>query len=305
MVQELQKHPELHGVLVALITPFTDDGSKIDEGRLKAHIDHIIDAGCHGLVPGGSTGEFAAMDIDERKQLAALCVKYAAGRVPVVVGVGSTNVREVLELSVHAAESGAGALMVVPPFYDAPNYEQLRKFLSDVSNASNLPIVYYHIPAASGSALTPSQIAGLSEVGVQYLKDTSRNAPSYTEVVCAHSDKITAFNGWDTLTFNGLALGAKGCVWGASNIIPELSFQLWDAISVKKDLELGRSLWEKIFPICHFLEQHNYSSAVKTAMEIQGFKTGGVRAPFSLLKDEARAELRTILVAAGLQVAEE
>lgn len=305
MVQELQRHPELHGVLVALITPFTDDGSKIDEARLKAHIDHIIDAGCHGLVPGGSTGEFAAMDLSERKQLTALCVKYAAGRVPVVVGVGSTNVREVLDLSVHAADAGAAALMVVPPFYDAPSYEQLQKFLSDVSKASSLPIVYYHIPAASGMALTPSQIAGLSETGVQYLKDTSGNAPSYTEVICAHSDKITAFNGWDTLTFNSLALGAKGCVWGASNIIPELSFQLWDAISVKKDLELGRSLWKKIFPICHFLEQHNYSSAVKTAMEIQGFRTGGVRAPFSLLQDEPRVELKKLLVEAGLQVAEE
>lgn len=296
---------ELHGVLVALITPFTDDASKIDEARLKSHIDRIVDAGCHGLVPGGSTGEFAAMDLEERKQLTALCVKYAAGRVPVIVGVGSTNVREVLALSVHAAESGAAALMVVPPFYDAPNYEQLQKFLSDISSASNLPIVYYHIPSASGTSLTPGQIAGLSDVGVQYLKDTSGNAPAYTEMLCLHSDKITAFNGWDTLTFNSLALGAKGCVWGASNIIPELSFQLWDAISVKGDLELGRSLWKKIYPICHFLEQHNYSSAVKTAMEIQGFRTGGVRAPFSLLQDKPMAELRSLLVDAGLQVSEE
>lgn len=296
---------ELTGVLVALITPFTDDGSKIDETRLKSHIEHIIDAGCHGLVPGGSTGEFAAMDLDERKQLTALCVKYTAGRIPVVVGVGSTDVREVLALSVHAAESGAAALMVVPPFYDAVNYEQLRKFLSDISSASNLPIVYYHIPSASGTSLTPQQVAGLSDVGVQYLKDTSGNAPAYTEMLGLHSEKITAFNGWDTLTFNSLALGAKGCVWGASNIIPELSVQLWDAISVKGDLELGRRLWKKIYPICHFLEQHNYSSAVKTAMEIQGFRTGGVRAPFSLLEDKSRAELRSLLVDAGLQVSEE
>lgn len=305
MVQDLKIQQELHGVLVALITPFTDDGTKIDEGRLKDHIDRIIDSGCHGLVPGGSTGEFTAMDINERKQLTALCVKYAAGRVPVVAGVGSTNSREVLELSTHAAESGASALMIVPPFYDAPNYEQLRDLFSEVSTASKLPIVYYNIPSASGVSLTPKEIAGLSEVGVQYLKDTSGNAPAYTEMICAFSDQITAFNGWDTLTFYGLAIGAKGCVWGASNIIPELSFQLWEAISVKKDLELGRNLWEKIFPICHFLEQHNYPSAVKTAMELQGIRTGGVRKPFSLLQEQPRTVLRKLLVDAGLHVTEE
>jgi dihydrodipicolinate synthase/N-acetylneuraminate lyase len=70
-------------------------------------------------------------------------------------------------------------------------------------------------------------------------------------------------------------------------------------------LELGRSLWKKIFPICHFLEQHNYPSAVKTALELQGFRTGGVRKPFSLLQDQPRIELRKLLVDAGLQVTEE
>ena len=291
---------ELSGVLVALVTPFTDDGKAIDGSRLEAHIEHIIKSGCHGLVPGGSTGEFTAMDLGERKQLVELCVKYAAGRVPVVAGVGSTSTREVLEPATHAAKAGATALMIVPPFYDPPNYEQLRELMSEVSSASKLPIVYYHIPSASGVSLIPQQIADLSEVGVAYLKDTSGNVPAYTEMLFGLSDKITAFNGWDTLTFSGLAAGAKGCVWGASNIIPELSFQLWDALAVKKDLDLGQELWKKIWPICKFLESYNYPSAVKTAMELQDIKTGGVRKPFSLLEGEPRVELSRILVNAGL-----
>ncbi|KAJ9604924.1 hypothetical protein H2200_010313 [Cladophialophora chaetospira] len=302
MVRELKPGEELHGVLVALTTPFVDDGSKIDATRLETHINHIIDSGCHGLVPGGTTGEFTAMDLNERKHLTELCVKYAAGRVPVVAGVGSTNTREILDLSMHAAKAGATALMIVPPFYDPPNFEQLRELLAEVSEASKLPIVYYHIPSASGVSLNPQQLASLSEVGVKYLKDTSGNAPAYTELVFALADKITAFNGWDTLTFYGLAAGAKGCVWGASNIIPELSFQLWDAVAVKKDLELARELWKKIFPLCKFLEQHNYPSAVKTAMELQGIKTGGVRKPFSFLRGEQRVELRNILLDAGLEI---
>ena len=63
----------LSGVLVAVVTPFTDDGNAIHKDRLKSHIDHLFDAGCHGIVPGGTTGEFTAMTLDERKQLTELC----------------------------------------------------------------------------------------------------------------------------------------------------------------------------------------------------------------------------------------
>ena len=134
MVTTPQK--DLKGILVALITPFTDDGSKIDEGRLSAHIDHMINAGIHGLVPGGSTGEFTALTLEERKQLTELCVKYAAGRVPVVAGTGSTSTREAVDLAKHAAQSGAAALMVVPPFYDPVNVEQLNEMMGEIYKAS-------------------------------------------------------------------------------------------------------------------------------------------------------------------------
>ncbi|KAB8273299.1 hypothetical protein BDV30DRAFT_112308 [Aspergillus minisclerotigenes] len=292
---------ELTGVMVALITPFTDDGSKIDEGRLKSHIDRLLQAGVHGLVPGGSTGEFTVLSLAERKQLTELCVKYAAGRVPVVAGTGATSTQEAVELAKHAGEVGAAAVMVVPPFYDPVNYEQLTEMMSEIHTESKLPIMYYNIPSASGLTLTPQQIADLSRVGVKYLKDTSGNAPAYTELVFALSDKITAFNGWDTLTFYGMAAGAPGCVWGAANVIPELAVQLWEAIAVKGDLKLGRELWAKAFPICKFLESHNYAAAVKTGVELTGQPTGGLRKPFALLADQHKAELASFMQSAGIK----
>src|SRR5260370_1286919 len=85
---------DLKGILVALVTPFADDGSAVHEGRLEAHVNRMIDAGIHGLVPGGSTGEFTVLSIEERKQVLELCVKYAAGRVPVVAGVGALSTKE-------------------------------------------------------------------------------------------------------------------------------------------------------------------------------------------------------------------
>ncbi len=290
----------LAGVLVALVTPFTPDGSEIDETNLKAQVDRLIGAGVHGLVPGGSTGEFTALTLAERKQLTEACVKAADGRVPVIAGTGALSTAEAVDLSSHAAQVGAAALMVVPPFYDAPSLDEVKAHLAAITQASGLPVVYYNIPAASGVSLTAAEIASLAEVeGVRYLKDTSGDAVSLGELLVKHADTITAFNGWDTLTFFGLVSGAKGTVWGAANVIPELSMQLWDAVAVRGDLDEARELWAKIWPICSFLESYNYAAAVKTGLELIGHPAGPVRAPFSLLGEDARARLLELLTAAG------
>ncbi|KAK1720190.1 uncharacterized protein BDZ83DRAFT_705624 [Colletotrichum acutatum] len=297
---------DLKGVLVALITPFTPDQKEIDTAALDAHIQRMIAAGVHGLVPGGSTGEFTALTTEERKILVKQSVDSAAGRVPVVAGIGDLSTAKAVEHAIYAASVGASALMVVPPFYDAPNLVQLKELLKEIHDESKLPIMYYNIPSASGVSLSPEEIASLSEVGVTHLKDTSGNAPALTDMLFteATSSKVTAFNGWDTLTFYGLAAGAKGSVWGATNIIPELSSQLWEALGEKKDLAKGRELWAKIFPICKFLEApgDNYGAAVKTGMELRGWKTGGMRKPFKLLEGERRKELAQLLKDACVEV---
>ena len=297
-------HTDLTGVLVALVTPFTADGGEIDTAALEAHVERMIREGVHGLVPAGSTGEFTTLTVAERKQLTELVVKAAAGRVPVVAGTGALTTCEAVDLAAHAAQAGASALMVVPPFYDVVDLPALKELLREIYAASRLPIVYYNIPGATGLSLTPAEIVSLADVqGVRYLKDTSGNAVALTELLQSHADRITTFNGWDTLTFYGIAAGAKGAVWGATNLIPELSRQLWQALAVDGDLVRGRALWAKIYPICRLLEQHNYAAAVKTGLELTGYPAGPVRRPFALFEGDARAELAGLLRAAGVEVA--
>jgi 4-hydroxy-tetrahydrodipicolinate synthase len=294
---------DLTGILVALVTPFTADGSEIDAAALEAHVERLIREGAHGLVPGGSTGEFTTLTLDERKQLTELVVKAAGGRVPVVAGTGALSTRDAVDLAAHAAHTGADALMVVPPYYDAVELSTFKEMLREVYAASQLPIMFYNIPSATGLSLTPAEIASLAEVeGVRYLKDTSGDAVALTELLQSHGDTITTFNGWDTLTFYGIAAGAKGSVWGATNFIPELSRQLWDALAVDGDLVRGREVWAKVYPICRLLEQYNYAAAVKTGLELTGYPAGPVRKPFALLEGEARAELARLLRAAGVEV---
>jgi dihydrodipicolinate synthase/N-acetylneuraminate lyase len=115
-----------HGVLPALITPFTEDGGAIDTVALAAMVDRLVGAGVGGLVPGGSTGEFTTLSNGERRELVDVTVQAAAGRVPVVAGTGALSTRETVELSVYAEQAGAAAVMIVPPFYDALPWRELR-----------------------------------------------------------------------------------------------------------------------------------------------------------------------------------
>src|SRR5918999_957103 len=116
---------DFHGVLPALITPFSEDGDAIDTRSLAAIVDRLIDAGVAGLVPGGSTGEFTALTHPERRELLEATVEAAGGRVPVVAGTGALTTRETIELSVHAQQAGAAAVMIVPPFYDPLSWPEL------------------------------------------------------------------------------------------------------------------------------------------------------------------------------------
>lgn len=107
---------EITGICVALIKPFKNNTFEIDFDTLNEHIDRLVDAGVHGLVPGGSTGEFTALSIDERKQLLEAVIKSANRRVGVMAVIGDLSTSKTVELAKHAADSGASSLMVVPPF---------------------------------------------------------------------------------------------------------------------------------------------------------------------------------------------
>ncbi|SMX96769.1 Dihydrodipicolinate synthetase family protein [Brevibacterium sp. 239c] len=110
------------GIFAACITPFTSDGAEVDLDGISAQVEHMISNGVHGLVPGGSTGEFTSLTVAERKAGNRAYIQAANGRVPVVAGTGALSTAETIELSRDAEEAGADALMIVPPFYDTPSF---------------------------------------------------------------------------------------------------------------------------------------------------------------------------------------
>jgi 4-hydroxy-tetrahydrodipicolinate synthase len=286
---------QFHGVLPALITPFTDDGSAIDTDALTALVDRVINAGVGGLVPGGSTGEFTTLTNGERRQLVEVTVEAAAGRVPVVAGTGALSTRETVELSVHAEQAGAAAVMVVPPFYDALSWRELRAHYDAIAEAIDIPIMYYNLPSATGVNLTAAQ---LGELPISSLKDTGGDFAAATELI--QTDGPTLLNGWDTLTFAALAAGVSAVVWGTASIIPEQCVELHRLLIDDLDLFAARELWSRLWPLCQFLEAQSYPAAVKSGCRLMGDTTGPVRAPLLALEDAATNELAALLDRARL-----
>jgi 4-hydroxy-tetrahydrodipicolinate synthase len=281
---------DFHGVLPALITPFTQDGNGVDADALRALVERLIGAGVGGLVPGGSTGEFTTLSGAERRLLIEVTVEAAADRVPVIAGTGALSTRETIELSRHAEHAGAAAVMVVPPFYDALSWRELHAHYTAVADAIEIPIMYYNLPGATGVTLTAEQLRALP---VTCLKDTGGDATAATELI--QTGGPTLLNGWDTHTFIALAQGVRAVVWGTASIIPEQCVELHRLLIDDIDLPAARELWARIWPLCHFLENTSYSAAVKTACRLAGDTTGPVRAPLLELDEAATRELAALV----------
>lgn len=249
----------------------------------------------------GTTGEFTSLGDEEYRRVIDRYVEAAAGRVPVVAGVGALTTATAISLAQHAERAGADAVMVLPPFYDAPTFEALVAFLTAVAQSIGIPIVYYNIPGATGVRLDAGQIAALGDIPrVDYLKDTSGDAVVLADLLADKGSRIQAFNGWDTLTFFGLASGARASVWGAANVMPREAVALYRALAVDHDLVAAREIWLPLWRLSAFLESVPYAAGVKAGLEIVGAPAGPVREPLQPLTAEQYASLHALLSALGV-----
>lgn len=291
---------DLHGILVAVTTPFTPDGDAVDEVTLRAQTERLVAAGVHGLVTTGSTGEFSTLTPQEYRRTIEAYVEATAHRIPVIAGVGALATRDAIALAQHAEQVGADAVMLLPPFYGGLTWDGLTTFLRDVTSAICIPAMYYNIPGHTGTRLTAAQLAALGEIpGLDFVKDTSGDAACQAELLAARTDTIQVFNGYDTLTFHGLAAGARAAVWGAAGIVPELAVEFWDTLAVKGDLVTAREQWKHLWAISDFLESVDYAAGIKAGLDLTGHSTGPVRKPLLPLGSEQVERFRGILATAG------
>ncbi len=288
---------QLSGILTALVTPFTPDG-RVDEDTLRRLVDRNIDSGVDGVVACGSTGEFAALTGAERRQVVETVIDQTAGRVPVVAQTGAVSTAEAVELSRHAADAGASALMLVTPYYEPLTLEETVGYLRTVAGAVEVPIMLYNLPGATGVNLQPETVGRLArEVeNIRYVKDTTGDLTQATQLIHNYGDVISTFVGWDILLLAALTEGAAGVMAGTANVMGPQLVSIHRALQAG-DLGRARAEWEQVYPLMNAIMSAPFIQAVKTALNAVGFPVGGPREPLLDL-DPATAGTISSLAAA-------
>ncbi len=291
----MPQHTDFRGVFAAVATPFDGDG-EIDAKRLRQLVDDLIDDGVHGLVPVGSTGEFASLTADERRQLVDVVIEQAAGRVPVVAHTGAMTVKETVELSRHAERAGAAGLLLLPPYKDRLSIEETTTYYRSVADTTPLPVVVYNLPLATGVNLSPEDVVGMAEgsPNIAYVKDTSGDWHQLTRSIHDYSDIYTTLIGWDTMYLGALVEGAGGCILGVTNVTAKPFVSIYEAVR-SGDLGAARAEWDHVYPVVRFLLSGGYVGGLKGAMDAFGKSIGDPRSPLAALGQERRSEISTIL----------
>ncbi|ELZ96413.1 dihydrodipicolinate synthase family protein [Haloferax sulfurifontis] len=283
------------GVHCPLVTPF--DGGTVDHEALGALVDHVVDGGVDGLVPCGTTGEFASLDDAESRAVLETTVERAAGR-PVMAGTAATSVAATVDRIDVAAEVGADAALITLPYFHGSNDPSGDvAFVESVADESALPLYLYNIPACVGRSLGADAVVDLAEHGaIRGLKDSSGDLNYFSELLRRTPDAFQLFEGFDSHLVPGLVLGATGGVNALSNVVPE-AFVAAATAADRGDVAEARRIHERhIAPLFQQCVEHGFAPATKAALRARGvLETAEVRPPLVGLDKTARGEISSLV----------
>ncbi|CAN7500413.1 dihydrodipicolinate synthase family protein [Bosea sp. LjRoot9] len=291
------------GTYTVMITPFTPTGD-VDVEALRAFVDWQIEQGIHGLIPLGSTGEFLSLDDDEKVLVAQTVIGQAAGRVPVLIGTGAEDTREVVRLSRRAEKMGADGVMIIPPFYSTPTDEELVHHYRTVGDAIGLPIMVYNNPATANVDLRPALVARIAEIdNCLYIKESTLEVTRVRDIIRLCGERMTVFGG--ILGFESFVEGAQGWVAVASNVAPAAMARIFELVADDDAIKAARALYLEQLPLIEFVGGQAYVAGTKALLTHMGFSAGAPRPPRLPLPAAQDAAARDLVARLGLAFAPE
>src|SRR3977135_2862545 len=207
------------GSFTAIVTPCKNGA--VDEKAFRGLVDWQIAEGTNGLVPVGTTGESPTLSHEEHRQVVEWCIEQAKGRVPVIAGSGSNSTREAIELSQHAQEAGADAVLGVTPYYNKPTQEGLYPHFKAINDAIAIPIIIYNIPMRSVIDMwvdTMTRLCGLDHIAG--VKDATANVARVSQQRAAMGEGFNQLSGEDATVLGFMAHGGHGGISVTSNVAP-------------------------------------------------------------------------------------
>lgn len=276
------------GAGVAIVTPMNADGSiNFDElGRL---IDFNIENGTDAIIICGTTGESATMTDEEHVECIRYAIERTNHRVPVIAGTGSNHTEYAVNLSKHAEEMGADALLCVTPYYNKTSQKGLITHFTAIANAVELPVILYNVPSRTGVNILPETLKELSKVeNIVAVKEASGNISQVAKIAALCGDDLDIYSGNDDQIIPVMALGGKGVISVLSNCMPKETHDI--AVScLENKYDEGRALANKTLDFTNALFSDVNPIPVKQALNYMGFNAGECRLPLVNM-DEAKAE---------------
>ncbi|MBB4195932.1 4-hydroxy-tetrahydrodipicolinate synthase [Rhizobium aethiopicum] len=285
---------KFEGIYTPAVTPFDKNG-QIDRAGFAAVLESLIEAGVHGIIVGGSTGEYYAQSSQERYELAAYAKEVIGTRLPLIIGTGATRTEDSAEYAKSAKEIGADAILVSSPPYALPTERENAVHALTVDRAANLPIMLYNYPARMGVVMGEEYFSRVGKSkNVVAIKESSGDMGNL-HLLARRFPHISLSCGWDDQALEFFAWGAKSWVCAGSNFLPREHVALYEACVVEKNFDKGRAIMSAMLPLMDFLECGKFVQSIKHGCEIIGLKAGPVRAPLRGLNSEEKRTLQTVV----------
>ena len=286
---------KFEGVFPPVITPHHDDGSINYEG-FDQMVAHLISSGVHGIIVGGTTGEYYAQSTEERVGLIKRAVDVSSGRLPIIAGVGAIRTEDCIRYGLAAKEAGVDAILVNAPYYAVPTQIELANHALAIDRAVDLPIMLYNYPGRTGTMM---EAEFFDRVGhsrnFMAIKESSGDI-NQLHMLARDYPHVTLLCGMDDQALEFFAWGAKGWVCGAGNCLPKEHLALYQACHVEGDFEKGRRIMSALLPLMRVLEQGGkFVQSIKYGCALAGLPSGPVRKPLREMTKEQKREVEVVI----------
>jgi 4-hydroxy-tetrahydrodipicolinate synthase len=283
------------GVFPYLVSPIGPSG-EVMQGVLTDLVDHLIDAGVHGLAPLGSTGEFAYLSQDQRRRVVDTVISANRGRVPVVAGVASTSTADAVAQTEYMVEAGADGILAILEAYFPVSDEGVEAYFTAIAKAAKgRPVVLYTNPQFQRSDLSLPVIERLSRIeNIRYIKDASTNTGRLLSIIERTRGRMEVFAASAHIPVCVMMIGGVGWMAGPACIVPRQSIALYEAAKVgdwARAMDLQRPMWK----VNEIFAKYSIAACIKTALDLQGFAVGAPMHPQMPLNEAARAEIAGVL----------
>ena len=294
---------KLDGIFIPMVTPFQASDESVDFSGLKEVTEFLVQNGVDGVIPSGSTGEFIAMTLDEQKKVNAAVCEYAAGRIKVFCSTGAYRTKDAIDLSKSAQDAGADGVMIVTPWYMAPNEEELYEHYKAIRKAISIPIMLYHNPYYSTCLLTNKFIARLYNDGlIDAVKERQADVYNQQDLRAQTDDEFGIFYGYDICPVESVSMWADGWVCGTGNLFPKENKTVYDLAKNQKIEEAKKYHFEKIRPYLPLFTEKTaaglpcpWLSVIKEGLKLRGVNAGVARKPVQGLPDDMMDKLKKVL----------